>query len=71
MPNHPHRAKPLPLLSIPQAAEYAGVSSKTIRRRIAEGHLRASRMNGSRLLRIAAQDLDALFSTVPTGSDVA
>lgn len=46
------------------AAEYAGVCVKTIRRRILDGSLTAHRM-GPRLLRIDRTDLDRLFRPVP------
>lgn len=54
------------LLTLADAALRAQTSQKTIRRRIAEGHLPAMRMAGSRLLRIDPADLDALFRPVPT-----
>jgi excisionase family DNA binding protein len=50
------------------AAAYAGVSVKTIRRRILDGSLPAHRM-GPRLLRIDRADLDQLFRPVPAGGD--
>ena len=48
------------------AALYAGVSVKTIRRRILDGTLPAHRF-GPQLLRIDATDLDRLFTRVPAG----
>jgi excisionase family DNA binding protein len=54
-----------------ESAAYAGVSVKTIRRRIRDGSLPAHRM-GPRLLRIDRADLDRLFRRVHTGgSDAA
>jgi excisionase family DNA binding protein len=54
-----------------EAAEYAGVCVRTIRRRILDGSLPAHRM-GPRLLRIDRADLDRLFQRVPVGgSDAA
>ena len=53
------------------AAAYAGVSVKTIRRRILDGSLPAHRF-GPQLLRIDRADLDRLFRPVPAGgSDAA
>jgi excisionase family DNA binding protein len=54
--------------SVPDAAAYADVSIKTIRRRILDGSLPAHRL-GPRLLRIDRADLDALFRPVPTVHD--
>lgn len=51
--------------SVPDAAAYASVSVKTIRRRILDGSLPAHRL-GPRLLRIDVADLDRLFRPVPT-----
>lgn len=45
--------------SVAGAAEYLGVSKDTVRRRIADGTLRAERI-GPRLIRIRQADLDAL-----------
>ena len=58
--------------SLPDAASYAGVCTRTIRRRIADGSLPASRF-GRRLLRVDVADLDKLFRPLPTagGSDAA
>lgn len=53
------------LVSIAQAAERAGVSRDTIRRRIADGSLPAARL-GPRLIRLDPADVDALLRPVPT-----
>ena len=53
------------LLSITQAAELLGLSTKTIRRRIATGDPPAYR-NGRRLIRVRAPDLDRLFRRIPS-----
>jgi excisionase family DNA binding protein len=54
------------LVSINQAAEYASVSSKTIRRRISDGTIRGYRM-GRRCIRVDLAEVDrALFQTIPT-----
>ena len=51
-------------ITIAQAAERAGVSRDTIRRRIADGTLPAVRI-GPRLIRIDAADVDALMRPIP------
>ena len=59
------------LASINQAADYAACSSKTIRRRIADGSLTGYRM-GSRLIRVDLDELDAIMRPIPTtGTDPA
>ena len=52
---------------IPQAeaAEYLGVTDRTLRRYVASGELPAYRL-GTRLLRFRQADLDALLRPVPT-----
>jgi excisionase family DNA binding protein len=54
--------------SVASAADYARVSAKTIRRRIADGSLPAHRL-GPQLLRIDRADLDRLFRPVPTAGN--
>lgn len=49
-----------------QAAEYLGITDRTLRRMIAAGDLPAYRL-GPRLLRIDVADLDALMRPVPAG----
>lgn len=51
--------------SINAAAEYAGVSTKTIRRYIAAGRLTGYRF-GPRLIKINLAEVDALLSPVAT-----
>lgn len=51
-------------VDIATAAEMHGVSMKFIRRRIADGSLKAYRLKGSRLIRIDVADLDALKEPV-------
>lgn len=46
--------------SLAQAAERLGVSVTTLRRRVADGQLRAYRI-GPRLLRVDAADVDAML----------
>lgn len=56
--------------AVSTAAEHAGVSEKTIRRRISDGSLPGYRM-GPRLIRIDLNELDALLRPIPTASDAA
>lgn len=50
-----------------EAAEYLGITDRTLRRMIAAGKLPAYRL-GPRLLRIDVADLDALMRPIPVGS---
>lgn len=52
-------------LSQAEAADYLGITDRTLRRMIAAGKLRAYRL-GPRLLRIDLDDLDALLRPIPT-----
>jgi excisionase family DNA binding protein len=56
---------PKRLRSIAVGAEYADVSTKTIRRYIADGRLTGYRI-GPRLVKIDLDDLDALVRRIPT-----
>jgi excisionase family DNA binding protein len=47
------------------AAEYAGVEQKTIYRAINRGDLHAYRPRGTRVILVAASDLDAWLMPVP------
>lgn len=49
-----------------EAADYIGVTDRTIRNYIARGDLPAWRVRGSRLIRIDRADLDALLRPVPS-----
>jgi len=53
------------LASIVAAADYASVSTKTIRRYIAAGRVTGYRA-GPRLIRIDLNDLDAMLRPIPT-----
>lgn len=53
-----------------QAAEYLGVTERTIRAYIARGTLPASRIRGSRLVRIKQSNLDALLRPIPAAKSV-
>ena len=57
--------RPRRLASIGQASEYAACSTKTIRRRIADGSLTGYRM-GNRLIRVDLNELDDLLTPIPT-----
>jgi len=59
------------LASLPDAADYAQCSTKTLRRRISDGSLAGYRM-GPRLIRVDLNELDALLlSPIPVGGEVA
>jgi len=68
-PHHarPHTQPPPPhrrYESIPQAAERAGVTTRTIRRWIAQGELTGFRM-GKRMIRLDADELDKRLRPIP------
>jgi excisionase family DNA binding protein len=50
-----------PWLSQKQVADYLGVTDRTIREYITRGDLPASRVRGSRLIRIHRDDVEALM----------
>lgn len=50
-----------------EAADYLGVTDRTVRNYIARGTLPGHRVRGSRLVRIDRADLDALLRPIPTG----
>ncbi|MGI8716934.1 MAG: excisionase family DNA-binding protein [Lapillicoccus sp.] len=58
------------MVSLPDAADYAGVVPRTIRRRIADGSLTGYRM-GPRLIRVDLAELDNLLRPIPTAGRVA
>jgi excisionase family DNA binding protein len=49
-------------LTVEQAAEYSGFSTRTIRQRVHDGDLAASVPRGSRVLRIDRADLDDMIA---------
>jgi len=53
--------------SLSQAAERIGLSTRTLRRRIAAGDLAAYR-NGPRVIRLDPDDVDRLMIRIPTAS---
>jgi excisionase family DNA binding protein len=57
------------LLTQAEAADYLGVSPRTIRTYIARGILKANRIKGSRLIRIDSAELDAVVRPVIAGWD--
>jgi excisionase family DNA binding protein len=50
-----------------EAAEYLGLTDRTIRNYIRRGVLPASRVRGGRTIRIDVADLDGLLRPVPSG----
>jgi excisionase family DNA binding protein len=63
--NTPSQASRRHYESVGQAAERVGVSTKTVRRWIASGHLAGYRM-GPRLLRVDPDDVDRMLTLIPT-----
>lgn len=58
------------LASLDEAAEYAGCSKYTIRRRVADGSIRGFRF-GPRLIKVDLNEIDALLRPMPAGGDAA
>lgn len=58
------------LVPLAQASEYASCSTKTLRRRIADGSLTGYRM-GPRLLRVDLNELEDLLRPIPTAGGAA
>ena len=53
-------------MSPAEAADYLGISPRTLRNYISEGKLPAYRLGGKRTMRIDRADLDALLRPIPT-----
>ena len=49
-----------------EAAEYLGVTDRTIRNLISRGQLQARRIGNSRMIRIDRADLEAILQPIPT-----
>lgn len=64
----PHTTTNRRLASIADAAAYADVSARTVRRYIAAGRLTGYRV-GPRLVKIDLADLDQLAKPIPTAGD--
>ena len=68
--SQPHSAQRPPLITIADAAARWQVHPRTIRRRIAEGSLTAYRV-GPHLIRLDADELDAMLRPIPAAGAVA
>ena len=66
VPIHMHTSTGRRYESLAEAAERTGLSTRTLRRRIAEGSLRAYRV-GPRILRLDPIEVDQLMVPVQTG----
>jgi len=53
-------------LSQAQAADYLGVTDRTVRNYIARGNLAGHRVRGSPLVRVDRAELDALMRSIPS-----
>lgn len=62
----PTKAQDRRWLNQAEAADYIGVTDRTIRNYIASGALPARRVRGSRLIRISVDELDALLTPIPS-----
>jgi excisionase family DNA binding protein len=56
---------PRAFMSLDEAAKWLGVSTSTIRRRIASGKLRGYRLPGSRLIFVKVAELEAALDVIP------
>ena len=54
------------MLTQTEAADWLGVTERTIRSYVARGLLKAYRVQGSRLVRIRRDDLEGLLTPIPT-----
>lgn len=64
--NDPDRPTPRRWLNQSQAAEYLGVTDRTVRVYVSRGTLPGHKIKGSRLIRFDVADLDALMQPIPT-----
>lgn len=53
-------------ITLEEAADMCGVTTKTIRRRISDGKLPAYNMAGLHTIRLKRADVDAMFTRIPT-----
>ncbi|EHK84255.1 DNA binding domain-containing protein [Rhodococcus pyridinivorans AK37] len=56
------------LVSIPESAKYAGVCTKTIRRRISDGSITGYRF-GPRLIRVDLNEIDDMLRPMASAGD--
>lgn len=63
----PQLPAPRRWLSQQEAADYYGVTDRTIRNYIRTGALKGRRLPGSRLVRLDRQELDAALRPIPSG----
>ncbi|MGX7678342.1 helix-turn-helix domain-containing protein [Jatrophihabitans sp. DSM 45814] len=64
----PNRPSPKhEFLALDDAASYAGVHPRTIRRHVSSGRIRGYRC-GPRLIRIDRFELDAMITSIPTAA---
>lgn len=66
-PSRRGRRQPPGYIGIQEAAAYLGVDDKTIRRAIAAGRLKASRL-GPKLIKIKMADLEAMLTPMQGGA---
>lgn len=62
-PAHAHKSRPRRWASIQEAADYLGVTDRTIRTMISDGRLDGYR-NGRRLIRLDLNEVDAAMRPV-------
>lgn len=62
---------PRKLVTIQQAADYTALSTKTIRRRIADGTLKGYRIANGRAIRLDQAEVEQLLRLIPAGGDAA
>jgi len=64
--NHENQAAGKRLRRLTLAAEYAGQSPRTLRRRIAEGTLTGYKLGSGRLVLVDLDEIDQMLRPVPT-----
>ncbi|WP_026533912.1 helix-turn-helix domain-containing protein [Arthrobacter sp. H14] len=63
----PTKRTPPRYASLTEAADYAHISTRTLRRYITDGRLTGYRV-GPRIIRVNLDELDNLFSAIPAAS---